>query len=165
MIIKYPNEMLKTTCEPISFDNSDEAWDIGVKLIDERNEHKAAGVAAPQIGLNKRIFVVGDNFVSFGRKNTLQANTICNPSWESIDKITYVDMEGCLSFPSLWIPVTRYNRIRVTYQDIAGRHFEHELRGLEARVFQHESDHLDGKTFVDDLPDEVLEQINRLFVK
>jgi peptide deformylase len=60
---------------------------------------------------------------------------------------SFRDLEGCLSFPNLWLHVSRYKQIQVRYQDIQGNFIENTLEGLMARVYQHESDHLDGVCF------------------
>ena len=57
------------------------------------------------------------------------------------------DLEGCLSFPNLWLHVSRYKQIQARYQDINGNIVETTLEGLIARVYQHELDHLDGVCF------------------
>ena len=59
------------------------------------------------------------------------------------------DIEGCLSFPKLWLHVKRYAKIKVRYQGITGELIESEFEGLLARVFQHEYDHLQGECFTE----------------
>ena len=94
-------------------------------------EKNGLGLAAPQIGVNKRVFVMGNQ----------QRSYICvNPEITNSSGLER-DQEGCLSFPGLWLNVERPATITVKYQDIIGRIQEHEFTGLPARVFQHELDH------------------------
>lgn len=98
------------------------------------------GLAAPQIGSNLRVCVARIN----GRLTPL-----VNPEiiWKS--KITETGEEGCLSLPGVWIPVSRAVEIIVRYQTARGDEKELKLSDMDARVVQHETDHLDGKLIVD----------------
>lgn len=97
-------------------------------------ENNGIGLAAPQIGINKRLFVMGNEAKLFACINP----EIIEGHGEIMDK------EGCLSFPELWLNVKRFETIKVRYQNAMGRLIETEFSGLIARVFQHERDHLDG---------------------
>jgi peptide deformylase len=118
--------------------NSDgEAADLAKSMLKIMFENNGIGLAAPQIGISKRILVMGNPQLSF---------TCINP--KIINKENeYIDQEGCLSFPGLWLNVRRYKNITVQYQDIIGREQEKTLDALQARVFQHELDHLEGICF------------------
>ena len=70
-----------------------------------------------------------------------------NPKIISLEEDTNIDVEGCLSFPDLWLKVKRHTGCIVTYQTLTGTLIEEELSGLKARVFQHEYQHLAGITF------------------
>lgn len=121
-------------------------WDFAVdgnpnNLIREMSkimlENNGIGLAAPQIGLSKRLFVMG---------NETKLYAIINP--QVIEGIGSVkDQEGCLSFPNLWLNVTRYEKIKVKYFNALGEEIITEFAGLIARVFLHELDHLDGICF------------------
>ena len=98
------------------------------------------GLAAPQIGLRQRLFVMEVN----------QVKRVCyNPevTESSADLTEYP--EGCLSFPGDECTIKRPSCVTVRYQDVAGTWIEEQLQGLEARCFQHELDHLDGITMHD----------------
>lgn len=97
------------------------------------------GLAAPQIGISKRIIVldVGDGPIC-----------MVNPKIVEFDG-EQLGLEGCLSIPGLYGDVRRFDRIVVKGQDEAGRNFRVEANGLLSRCFQHEIDHLDGKLFTD----------------
>jgi peptide deformylase len=100
-------------------------------------ESKGIGLAAPQCGINKRLFIMGN----------LDKLVACiNPEIVSGEG-EVKDLEGCLSFPGLWLRVNRYEKVNVKYQNTRGETIELTLDGLAARVFQHEYDHLDGVCF------------------
>jgi peptide deformylase len=101
-------------------------------------DNGGVGLAAPQIGVKKRIFIMG-NFVKL---------VACiNPKIVSLSEERANDLEGCLSFPELFMKVKRPASAIVNYYTISGELVERELTGLEARVFLHEYDHLIGVTF------------------
>ena len=113
------------------------------RLLDDMLETMYAapgiGLAAPQIGISKRIIVldVGDGPIKMANPKILEV------SGEQLG------MEGCLSIPGLYGDVKRYDKIVVKGQDGLGKTFKIEADGLLSRCFQHEIDHLDGKLFTD----------------
>ena len=101
--------------------------------------HGGIGLAAPQCGIAKRIFVMG---------NSDHLVACINP--EIISGSERVrEQEGCLSFPDLWMYVERYKDISVEYYNVAGEKVQQEFNGLMARVYQHELDHLNSICFDD----------------
>lgn len=98
------------------------------------------GLAAPQIGSDLRVCVARIK----GRLTPLVNPEI---TWRS--KITETSEEGCLSLPGVWVPVSRAVEITVTYQTARGDEKEATLKDMDARVVQHETDHLDGKLIID----------------
>jgi peptide deformylase len=96
------------------------------------------GLAAPQVGISKRIFIMG---------NFTKMVACINPKVVSLSEDRIADLEGCLSFPDLFMKVKRPVSCIVQYQDVKGEVIERELVGLESRVFLHEYDHLIGITF------------------
>lgn len=137
-IVNETDSILKSVTKTWDWDADGEPADLGKDMLKIMFEHNGIGLAAPQIGLDKRIFVMGNPSQSF----------VCvNPEILSGQgDVKY--LEGCLSFPGLWLHVNRYQTIQVKYSDILGREHERELSGLMARVFQHEHDHLFGQCFV-----------------
>jgi peptide deformylase len=100
------------------------------------------GVAAPQIGVSKRIFVV-----KLGRYAEMK--TFINPRITYMDGETEDGREGCLSIPNLFFDVRRSTSVRVAAKDIDGSPFTIRADGWDARALQHEIDHLDGILVVD----------------
>ena len=110
--------------------------------------HGGIGLAAPQCGIAKRIFVMG---------NSDHLVACINP--EIISGSERVrEQEGCLSFPDLWMYVERYKDISVEYYNVAGERVQQEFIGLMARVYQHELDHLNSICFDDRVGKLVLER-------
>lgn len=105
-----------------------------------RKAHKALGLAANQVGLDLRMFVMGTQF----------ANFVCiNPEIIEAGNVIKIDGEGCLSFRGLNLKVGRPDHIKVRYLDQDLKEVTCEFNGILARCFQHELDHLNGVTFKD----------------
>ena len=115
-------------------------------------EDDGAAIAAPQIGVNKRIFIISERVFGkdnkrFGSKDTHFVFT--NPTITKLSKKTEILDEGCLSVRGYYGHVKRHVRATVQAQDEHGEVFTRGAGGLLAQVFQHECDHLDGTLFVD----------------
>ena len=114
------------------------------KLLQDMHDTTVAadglGLAAPQVGLDLRACVARIN----GRLTPLVNPEI---TWKS--KTTEIAEEGCLSLPGIWVPVSRSTEIIVRYQTLRGDQKELKLSDMDARVVQHETDHLDGKLITD----------------
>ncbi len=143
-ILHYPDKRLRNAGKPVErFDSELRA------LVDDMAETMYAapgvGLAAPQIGVSQRIFIVD---VAAGDDAPSDLKVFINP--EIIERVGEVCFEeGCLSFPGIHEEVDRAERVRVRAQDINGDSFELEADGLLAIAVQHENDHLDGKLLVD----------------
>lgn len=96
------------------------------------------GLAAPQVGIKKRIFIMG---------NFTKLVACINPKIVSLSEERENDLEGCLSFPDLFMKVKRPASVTVQYYNTSRELVERELTGFESRVFLHEYDHLIGITF------------------
>ncbi len=142
-IIKYPDPLLARKAEPVTVFDKELA-----KLVDDMFESMYAaegiGLAAPQIAISKRIFIVD---VSFG-KEPKDKLVLINPEILSHEG-KQLEEEGCLSLPDIRDKVSRAAHVRVRAQDATGKWFEVEGDELLARAFQHENDHLDGVLFID----------------
>lgn len=148
-ILIYPDERLKQLSEPV--DSVDEAILEFVSELEAARQAGpgAVGIAAPQVGLGRRIVIVD---VSNSRKPCVNHGhmVMINPEiteWEGM----VMGREGCLSVPDFTGNVIRAERIRLNYLDECGQNHEIESSGFEARAIQHELDHLDGLLFLDRL--------------
>lgn len=155
-ILKYPDPFLRRAVDPIDFNSPD--WnDISEGMfldnaVDDALDtlygvDKGAAIAANQIGLSHRFFVINKNQKTPDGMPLL----IINPRVISSGSEFSVEQEGCLSFPGISVPVRRPVDVRVGFHRIDGGTEEMDLSGWIGRVFQHETDHLDGKLFVDAL--------------
>jgi peptide deformylase len=142
-IVKYGNPVLETKAETVTEFNTPDLH----KLIDDMFESmyaaKGVGLAAPQIGIGKRIAVV-DTTVGedHGRKLVLINPEIVNREGSQAGE------EGCLSIPGFREQVTRPKKVTVRAQDAAGEFFEMTGEDLLARAFVHETDHLNGTLYI-----------------
>jgi peptide deformylase len=114
--------------------------ELSERLHATRRAHKAVGLAANQVGIRARMFVMGNLFEEY---------TCINPEIiaSSESQIKYI--EGCLSFPNLALKIERPDTITVRYINENLETKEQELTGTFARCFQHELDHLNGITFTE----------------
>jgi peptide deformylase len=144
-ILKYGDDVLHQHARPVG----ELTGDIQ-QLIDDMIETMYAapgiGLAAPQVGVPLRIFVVD---VSVGREPD-GLMVMINPSFVERDGMQ-LEEEGCLSVPDFNATVVRPSRVVLTGLDRSGTEHRREGQGLLARAFQHEMDHLDGTLFVDRL--------------
>ena len=143
-IIWAPDPILKTVCRPVETVDDDAR-----RLMDDMMETMYAapgiGLAAPQIGLDRRVIVV-DPAKDGEDPAPLR---LINPEIVWSSDAGKVFEEGCLSLPDMFAEVERPAEVRVTYIDPDGKKQELEADGLLAVVLQHEIDHLDGVLFVD----------------
>ena len=108
------------------------------------------GIAAPQIGINKRIIVVGakKENVRYNDAEDIPVTAMINPKWNKLSDETDIQFEACLSVPSISGKVERYKNIKLEYYNEQGEKIEKEVHGFFARLIQHECDHLDGFTLL-----------------
>lgn len=141
-ILEEPDEVLRAKALPVNNVNAGV-----VRVLDNMRDTLYAfdgvGLAAPQIGVSKRIIVVdpGDQYIE-----------LINPEIIKADG-EQVGREGCLSVPNVWGTVKRANRVIVRGLNREAKPVEYEGSELLARAFQHEIDHLDGVLFIDKASD------------
>ncbi|HET9742510.1 MAG TPA: peptide deformylase [Terriglobales bacterium] len=141
-IVKYGNQVLERTAETVTvFD--DELKRLIDDMFESMYEAHGVGLAAPQIGIAKRIAVIDCSF----KEDPAAKLVIINP--EIINKEgKQTHSEGCLSLPDFRENVSRAMRCTVRAQDVDGKWFEANGEELLARAMQHETDHLNGKLFI-----------------
>jgi len=147
-VILYGSSVLrKHSAEVIEEDN---VLKIKEFLFDTIKTNEGIGLAAPQIGLLKRVFVIDTNPVVEQDVTIEKFEWIfINPVVIDSDSDDVAFREGCLSIPEIYEEVYRPEKILVRYQDISLVTHEEELDGIKARIFQHEFDHLNGILFTD----------------
>jgi peptide deformylase len=124
-------------------------------MIETMRAANGAGLAAPQVGVAKRIAVieVRPGNPRYPYKPPIPLTVIVNPELTPLDDVTFATNEGCLSMPNVRGDLERFENIGVRYLDRDGAAQDETRRGLTAGTFQHEIDHLDGILFVDRMAD------------
>lgn len=133
--------VLRTVADPVT-EFGPELEKLVADMLETMEDVEGAGLAAPQVGISQRIFTYRIRGVE---------GHIINPVLDNSEDFQPDEVEGCLSIPGLGFPVRRFRHTRVTGVDVHGNPVELEGEGMLARVFQHETDHLDGILFTDRL--------------
>ena len=157
-IIAYGNPVLKTKCKKIELGYND-LNNLINNMWETMYSASGVGLAAPQIGKSIRLFIVDaspfaeDKELSLIERNTLKTfkKVFINPkiTWSSTNLCSF--NEGCLSIPDVREDVKREDQIEIEYQDEKFENKILKLKGLSARVVQHEYDHIEGVLFIDKL--------------
>jgi peptide deformylase len=137
-VVKYGDPVLREKCTPVTTFNDDLA-ELVERMGEIMRDANGCGLAAPQVGITQRLFVydIGDGI-----------HAVVNPKITR-SKGEQIGEEGCLSLPGLQGEVPRYNEIIVKGVDQFGKSIRIKAEEFEARVIQHEIDHLDGILFID----------------
>ena len=139
-IVEMGDSCLNKVCRPVTVFNS-RLHTLLDDMADTLTEANGAGLAAPQVGVLRRVCLVLD-------EESEQYLELINP--EIVEQSgEQTGLEGCLSVPGKWGIVTRPNVVKVRAQDRFGDWFEAEAEGLMARAFCHEIEHLDGHLYVE----------------
>ena len=159
-IVTYGSDpVLHRACTPVTeFD--ERLRRLGLDMFASMREADGVGLAANQIGVDARVFVIdcpgaaGEDVVGYVVNPRL---TLLPPAdREPAEEVTE---EGCLSVPGPYADLARAFRARVDGVDVKGRPVTIEATGMAARCLQHEVDHLDGVVYVDRLPEELREEL------
>jgi peptide deformylase len=140
-ITEYPESVLGQVGQPVTkFDKDLE--ELCSEMYETMYDAEGVGLAAPQIGLNLRLFVMDCDGIKLIAANPQVIHTEGEQSGQ----------EGCLSVGKVPAVVVRPLKARLRAQDLKGEWFERDAEGYAARCFMHETDHCDGKLFIDHLP-------------
>ncbi len=140
-ITEYPDEVLAKVGKPVEeFDEN--LAELCADMFETMYEAEGVGLAAPQIGLNLRLFVMDCEGIKLVAANPEIIETSGEQSGQ----------EGCLSVGKIPAVVVRPNKVKLKAQNEKGEWFEREAEELAARCLLHETDHCDGKLFIDNLP-------------
>jgi len=145
-LVTAPDKILKTVADDWQFQTEAdriEAARIESEMIAIMLTEHGRGLAANQVGLLKRVFVI-----HLEEQHTI---AMFNPRILNTSEIMQIGDEGCLSFPNLWLEVKRPSSIDAEYFDTQGNKCIITLTGIDARCFCHELDHLNGVCFTDGL--------------
>ncbi len=144
-IVKYGDPVLETMCEPVQeseFGRS-ELRTLVADMFQTMYEARGVGLAAPQVGIPKRLTVIDCT----GGEESGHQHVLINPEIVS-EEGEQVGEEGCLSIPGFQEKVSRPERVRTRARDLDGEWFEIDAEKLLARAICHETDHLNGILFL-----------------
>jgi peptide deformylase len=139
-ITHYPADVLAKRAEPVDEINDNIRKLVG-KMTDIMLKNKGVGLAAPQIGVSLRLFIIS---LDGTRENV---RVYINPTVTPDGDLGSME-EGCLSVPGIFTRIRRYKKCKVTATDLDGNEFTEEAEGLYAKALQHEYDHLEGMTII-----------------
>jgi peptide deformylase len=143
-IVKYPHPALRYTARPVG-QIDDELRAVVREMFDLMYEARGVGLAATQVGLPFRFFILN---VTADPDEKDQELVFINP--EIVKRHSSAeDEEGCLSIPGVYSKVRRARKIKVQAFDLAGEQIDYDADELFSKAIQHETDHLDGKLFID----------------
>ncbi len=155
-VLKMGNPKLREVCKEVQLDELqlDETQRFVDDLIETMRDENGAGIAAPQVGVLKRIFIMEClNNPRYPDNEEFPLTIVVNPTIEVIEEDYLESWEGCLSIPGLRGMLPRHNRVTLSGYDKEGVEFSKVIEGFEAVVAQHELDHLDGILFIDRMKD------------
>ncbi|MBN1192482.1 MAG: peptide deformylase [Coriobacteriia bacterium] len=153
-VLHHPNPALRGRAREVDAFSSAALRDLVRSMAETMYAENGIGLAAPQIGVDKRVIV-------FDVDDRLAA--MCNPVIYERGPATEVDDEGCLSVPGVNVPIERSTHIVCTGQTIEGDEITVQADDLLARVLQHEIDHLDGILILDRAPADMKKSIIRAY--
>jgi len=140
-IVYHPDPRLKIKTQPITQVN-DEIQEIARDMIEAMYIYDGVGLAAPQVGIKHRLFVLDCS------ENKAQPQVFINPVISNLGEKVLM-REACISFPGIAVEVVRSLSLTVDYLDINGQAQQLHADGLLAHCIQHETDHVDGITMLD----------------
>jgi peptide deformylase len=143
-LVHSTDPVLKENTTEWVFDHPDALADaefLEDAMIQTMQASNGIGLAANQVGLTRRMFVM--------KPSTAGPIGVFNPKVVAVSDDLQVGQEGCLSFPDLWLNVSRPQEVVAEYIDRKGKSCIIKLTGLDARVFLHELDHLNGVCFIE----------------
>jgi len=139
-LINEASKVLRTPPQLFDFETRTDAKEIAEALSNAMIRFGGIGLSANQVGLDARVFVM--------KTNDKGIVAFFNPQIKKISQETDLMKEGCLSFPDIYLMITRSKFIELEYQDVEGETHTVQLEGLAARCVQHEIDHLNGILFL-----------------
>jgi peptide deformylase len=148
LVRQYPDPALRNAATAVA-EVDDEVQQLAERMVDVMERAHGVGLAAPQLGILRRILV-------YRASDEDEPKVLINPELEERSDETEVGTEGCLSLlgGELQVPVARHLRVRVSGRDVSGDAVDLDVEGFEARVIQHEIDHLDGILIFDRAEDQ-----------
>lgn len=155
-VAQLGHPVLRAEAEPVAPEEIGSArlnWLID-DMIDTMRDYAGVGIAAPQVMVSKRLFVIEVRGTDrYGNAELFPLTVVINPTLTYTTDQQQSDLEGCLSVEGLRGIVPRYTQVRLEGLDPQGRELALDLEGFPAVVAQHEMDHLNGNVYLDRMPD------------
>jgi peptide deformylase len=143
-IIKFPNNILRERMPEFDFNNPEfDPKELEKNMIQLMFEHDGIGLAANQVGIKARVFVMGHK--DYPESAQAFFNPVVVKNTSDVEDLE----EGCLSFPGIYVKIKRPSAIKARWQNSSGEWEEGEFDGYNCKCFLHEFDHLEGITFQD----------------
>lgn len=153
-ILQLGHPELRIIAQPVIDISSNQIQSFLDALLQFVNEKNGMGIAAPQVGISERIFIMCSRPNSrYPYAPEMKPTVVISPEITWFSSETEKDWEGCLSVPGVRALVPRHTSIKVKFLSQLGDVIETEYSGFLARIFQHEFDHLEGKVFLDRVKD------------
>jgi len=144
-VLRMGDPLLYQRAEPVAEFNTAELDSLIVDMFDTMAAYRGAGLAAPQIGVSKRVVIFGVQAnPRYPDAEPVPTTVLVNPKLHPVGSEMEDGWEGCLSVPGMRGKVSRYVQLRYTGFDQYGNPIDRTVAGFHARVVQHECDHLDG---------------------
>ena len=146
-IVRAGDPVLDRVADPVADPAADDVARLVADMVDTLDGVGAAGIAAPQIGVSRRVviyFVPPHRVSDRPDDGPIDMTVLVNPEITPLGDAMRTDWDGCLSLPGLRGLTARWERIRVVASDLDGRRSERVVGGAHSRIVQHEVDHLDG---------------------
>ena len=140
-VISYPDPRLRKMSKPVTEFNADLAA-LAARMLELMREFKGVGLAAPQVGKNIRMFVMNHSGEP-GDDRVIVNPVLADPDGDETAE------EDCLSIPEIKADILRSKALKLTAQDVTGKPIEQVETGYIARIWQHETDHLNGTLIID----------------
>lgn len=150
-LVQYPDPRLAKVSEPVA-EIDDSVRELAQDMLDTLKTIGGVGIAAPQIGVSRRVVIVDVSLNEphqEGVEIPQDFKVVVNPVITVLDPTKHIENEGCLSVPDFRAKVARPKRVAMDGLDLDGNPVHYEGEGYFGACLQHETDHLDGKLFID----------------
>ncbi|MEM1243375.1 MAG: peptide deformylase [Pseudomonadota bacterium] len=147
-IVRLGDKRIYRVAEKVNKIPSSELDELIKQMFTTMQALNGIGIAAPQIGVNQRVIIIGfESSPRYPNEAAVPNTVLINPSFEPLSQEKVLGWEGCLSIPGMRGVVPRYKKIKYRGFDSQGNLIQREAENLHARIVQHECDHIDGKLY------------------
>ena len=149
-IVRAGDPVLSRIADPVADPAADDVALLVADMIDSLHAVGGGGLAAPQIGVSKRViiyFTSPAGLTDWPDDGPIGMTVLVNPEIQPVGDAEWTNWEGCLSMPGMRGRATRWQRVRLTASDLDGNRTTRVVAGKQARTVQHEHDHLDGRLY------------------